>query len=89
MRSGYVIQRKSTNHFVTVSKDTFVTVPDKKKALKFHDELSAMIFMHFMISSKGVIATEYVIGMEHNLPDPKPEKRNMLGINNKTGKRFT
>lgn len=88
MKSGYMIQRKSTGDFVTVSKDTYVTIPDKKKCLRFWDEKSAMIFMHSMISKAGVVATDYVIGMEHNLEEPKKAQRNMIGIDNAKGKRW-
>lgn len=86
MRTGYMIQRKSTGHFVTVSKDKLVTIPDSKKCLKFHDEKSAMIFMHFMITTMNAIATEYTIGMEHNLALPQAPGKNMMSIDNKKGK---
>ncbi len=88
MRSGYMIQRKATGHFVTVSKEKLVTIPDAAKCLKFHDERSAMIFMHFMITTMGAIATEYTIGMEHTLALPKAPQRNMMTIDNKKGKRW-
>jgi len=67
---------------VAVGKHGPITISDKRKCLRFYDERSAMLFMHFMISNYGVIATDYIIGMEHSLRDPDKPERSLVGINN-------
>ena len=78
-----MIQRKSNKNFVALTKNGPITISDKSKCIRLHDEKSAFLFMHYLIQTYGVIADQYNIGMEHELGEPDKPERSLLTIDNK------